>query len=70
MFQIDLERSDLELIRETLTYYEDRVRNYPYAGIPAEQHEPERLRRQAALNKSAAIRYKVTAALKAGEEAP
>jgi hypothetical protein len=65
MPQVDLERSDLELIKETLTYYEDRVRNYSYEAVPAEEHEAERLRRQSALNKSATIRYRITAALRA-----
>jgi hypothetical protein len=70
MPQIDLERSDLELIKETLTYYEDKVRNYPYSPFPPDEQEAERLRRRAALDKSAAIRYRITAALKSDKKAP
>ena len=66
MPQIELERSDLELIRETLTFYEEKVRNGPYYPPPssASDQEAERLRRRAALEQSAAIRHRITAALK------
>jgi hypothetical protein len=62
MPKVEFTDEELGLIRETLTYYEDRVRNYPY-NVPEAEREAERQRRRTALDKSAAIRYRITAAL-------